>query len=177
MTNRAECPASLAVQTAFQLYNLDFMKNAILGLVTIWIMAGGVTLLHADDSTGFRFLGGDADEGKIAFERLGCIRCHKVKGAELANPKGKRLLNLSLGEEIRFVKRYEDIVTAITNPQHVVTKQYSAMLSKAEIDGEITAFMPDLTKDMSVRQLMNLATFLDKAYSTDLEGYQKPVKK
>ena len=140
------------------------------------VSAFGITRLQADEYKGFRFPGGDAAEGKVVFERLNCNRCHQVKGIELAEPKGKRLLSLSLGKEIRFVKRYEDIITAISNPQHVVTKQYSSLLSQAEIDGEISAFMPDLTNDMSVRQLMDLVAFLDKIYSIDLEGYKSDNK-
>lgn len=125
----------------------------------------------------FRFKGGDVDEGKIAFERLNCIQCHRVTGVELEDPKTERVLNLSLAGEIRFVKSYTDILLAITNPQHVVTTQYSGLLSKAELDGEIEPFMPDLSQDMSAAQLIDLAAFLDSVYSKNLAEYRAMVKR
>ena len=120
---------------------------------------------------GFRFIGGDAEAGKIAFENLNCVRCHRVPGVAFEKPKSKRIINLSLGEEVRFVKSYEDILTAITNPRHVIKKQYSKMLAQGEIDGEIEPFMPNLIEDMSAGQLINLVTFLDKVYSENLDQY------
>ena len=85
-------------------------------------------------------------------------------------------LNLSLGEEIRFVKGYTDILIAITNPQHVVTKQYSDLLTTAELAGGIEAFMPNMKKDMSAAQLIDLTTFLDKVYRKNLKEYQGEKK-
>ncbi|MDF1815055.1 MAG: c-type cytochrome [Verrucomicrobiales bacterium] len=124
----------------------------------------------------FRFKGGKPEAGKVAFERLNCIQCHQVNGVTLAEPKTKRILNLSLGKEIRFVKNYEDILTAITNPRHVVTEQYSGLLSKAELDGGIEAFMPNMIEDMSVVQLIDLAAFLDKVYSENLDEYPQIIE-
>ena len=120
----------------------------------------------------FRFPGGDAEAGSEAFFRLNCVQCHTVKEAHFEEPKGKRRLDLKLAEEIRFVKSYEDLVVAITNPKHVVTEQYRAILSKEELVGGIESFMPDMTNDMSVRQLMDLVAFLDRVYA-NLEGYGK----
>jgi hypothetical protein len=152
------------------------MRSVILGFFAICSLALGSPLLRGDETAGFRFQGGNVSQGKITFERMSCTRCHLVKGVDLALPEEKRLLTLTLGEKIRFAKRYEDIVTAISNPQHVVTKQYSAMLSNAEANGEIAAFMPNLTNEMTVRQLMDLAAFLDKAYTSDLKGYTSTKK-
>lgn len=129
-----------------------------------------VPVLRAED--GFRLPGGDVDAGSKAFYRLNCVQCHTVKDAHFEAPKGKRRLDLKLAEELRFVKKYEDLIIAISNPRHVVTEQYRAILSKDELAGGIESFMPDLTEDMSVRQLMDLVKFLDRAYS-GLEGYGK----
>lgn len=129
-----------------------------------------VSPLAADD--GFRFPGGDADQGKVAFVSLNCVQCHTVQGVELAEPAGKRRLELPLGKEVRFAKNYEGIVTAITNPKHVITEQYRAILSEAEAAGGIEPLMPDFTNDMSARQLMDLVAFLDAVYG-DLDGYGK----
>ena len=124
--------------------------------------------------TPFRLYGGKIDEGKKAFETLNCIQCHKVKGFEVADPKEKRRLTLTLGDEVRFVKRYEDILLAITNPRHVINEQYRAILSKAELDGSIEPFMPDLTDHMTARQLVDLVAFLDSTYVKSQPDYKSP---
>ena len=127
---------------------------------------------------GFRFRGGDAGQGKEAFARLNCIQCHTVSGVEVPKPEGKRRFDLKLAEESRFVKRYEDIVLAITNPRHVVSERYRAILTDAEARGEIEPFMADLTNDMSVRQLMDMVAFLDEVYAKALaDSYGKTAKK
>ena len=119
----------------------------------------------------FRFPGGDAEAGREAFISLSCIRCHTVANGDLPTPNGIRRLDLTLGKEIRFVKNYEGLITAITNPKHVVTEQYRAILTKAEVQGSIEALMPDFTNDMSARQLMDIVAFLDEVYRKTLPDY------
>ena len=122
----------------------------------------------------FRFYGGHGEEGRAAFETLGCVQCHTVVGQQVAAPKGKRRLNLELGSEIRFAKRYEDLLLAITNPRHVVTERYWAILSPAERQGAVEPMMPDLTDHMTARQLVDIVTFLDQSYTAGLPGYALP---
>ncbi len=124
----------------------------------------------------FRLYGGKVDSGKKAFEVLNCIQCHKVNGVQVAEPKSKRRLILTLGKEVRYVKRYEDILLAITNPRHVINEQYRAILSKAELDGSIEPFMPDLTDHMTARQLVDIVTFLDSAYTKSQPEYKTPSR-
>lgn len=121
---------------------------------------------------GFRFLGGNAERGKDTFANLQCIQCHQVANAELPEPDGKRRLDLMIGKEPRFVKSYEDIITAITNPQHVVTEQYRSILTTPEQQGDIQSFMPDLKEGMTVQQLIDLVTFLDAHYSESNPEYK-----
>ena len=121
---------------------------------------------------GFRFKGGNVAAGKEAFEKLSCTQCHRVQGVELEKPKGKRRLDLVLASEVRYVKRYEDIIQAIVNPQHVITKQYAEMLANTGFGGDVQAFMPNLIEDMSAQQLIDLVTFLDSAYRESSDGYE-----
>ncbi|NNE90297.1 MAG: c-type cytochrome [Verrucomicrobiales bacterium] len=124
--------------------------------------------------TPFRLFGGSVDGGKKAFEQLNCIQCHKVKGVQVAEPKGKRRLLLTLGQEVRFVKRYEDLILAITNPRHVINEQYRSILTQAELNGGIEPMMPDLTDHMTARQLVDLVAFLNSAYSDSQPGFVNP---
>ena len=151
------------------------MKKFPLLTILLALPVSGFFGLFAADAPakGFRFPGGDAEAGRDSFIALNCIQCHSVAKTGLPDPKSARRLELTLGAELRFAKRYEDIVIAITNPRHVVTEQYRAILSGAERNGEIEPLMPDLTKDMSARQLMDLAAFLDEVYRRELPGYSK----
>jgi L-cysteine S-thiosulfotransferase len=133
-----------------------------------------IGLIAADPAPrpgGFRFPGGDATDGRDSFIGLNCVQCHSINKVELPDPKGNRRLELTLANEIRFVKKYEDIITAITNPKHVVTEQYRAILTKAEVQGGIEPLMPDFTNDMSARQLMDIVAFLDEVYRKALPEY------
>ncbi len=143
-------------------------------LPSLLVFCGLAVLGAAEPTTkGFRFPGGNPDLGREAFVALGCIQCHTVAGNDLPDPKSARRIELGLAGQIRFVKRYEDLVLAIANPRHVVTEQYRAILSGAEANGGIEPLMPDLTKDMSARQLMDLTAFLDAAYRAALPEYGK----
>lgn len=152
------------------------MKKILL-LLTIPFLAISVTprfsnLEAADPARkGFQFPGGDREAGKESFVSLNCIQCHTVSKATLPEGKTPRRLDLMLAGETRFVKSYEDLITAITNPKHVITEQYRAILSGAELQGSIEPLMPDYTNDMSVRQLMDLVAFLDQAYRENLSAY------
>ena len=128
---------------------------------------------RSGETENFRFPGGSPARGKAAFEKMDCIRCHVIEGAGLREPEGKRWLSLSLGAETRFVKKYQDIITAIANPQHVVDKQYQTLINQAEVRAEINAYMPDFTAEMSVMQLMDLTAFLDKVYLEKNKAYGK----
>lgn len=121
----------------------------------------------------FRLIGGDRERGSEAFTRLNCIQCHTVAGVEVPAPKGERRLDLKIAEEVRYVKGYEDLIVAITNPRHVVTERYRAILSDAEFQGAIEPFMSDLTDHMSVRQLLDLVTFLNEVYTKAQPSYGK----
>lgn len=140
--------------------------------LSLFLVSGGIGLTAAEPG-GFRFPGGEAEAGREAFVALNCVQCHTVAKTELPDPKSPRRLELNLAGQVRFVKRYEDIVSAITNPRHVVTEQYRAILTGAEASGGIEPVMPDLTKDMSARQLMDLTAFLDAVYRGAQESYGK----
>ena len=102
----------------------------------------------------------------------------------ILNLKGVRLKKINDGDNKIFVSiRGKEVFTAgdiadhtaafqITNPKHVVNQQYADVLSGLAGQGGIDSFMPNLTEDMSARQLMDLVAFLNSVYRT-MEGYQK----
>lgn len=125
-------------------------------------------------SEGFQFRGGNPVRGQKAFAILNCIQCHTVKNINLPEPLGKRRIDLKLASEVQFVKRYEDIILAITSPRHIINERYRAILTNIELQGAVEPLMPDLTDHMTARQLMDLTAFLNQIYSKELPGYGKP---
>ncbi|MCB1204924.1 MAG: c-type cytochrome [Verrucomicrobiae bacterium] len=150
------------------------MKTASIPvLIAAFASLAGLVPAGAEDSKGFRFPGGEVENGREAFIALNCIQCHTVAKTELPDPKTPRRIELNLGGQLRFATNYEKLVVAMTNPRHVVAEQYRAILTRAEAAGGIDPVMPDLTRDMSARQLMDLAAFLDSAYKAALPDYGK----
>lgn len=125
----------------------------------------------ASKTEGFRFRGGNPEDGQKAFTTLNCMGCHSVRSVNVQRPSEKGWIDLELASELRFVKSYEDIILAITNPRHVMNEQYRAILTDAELQGGIDPLMPDLTDDMSAKQLMDLTAFLHQVYTRELPGY------
>lgn len=142
-------------------------------LVTFALTICAVSVGVSEDSKGFRFPGGDSEFGREAFISLNCVQCHTVTDVLLPEPKGKRLLSLPLGEVPRFARKYEDLIVAITNPQHVIAKQYQAILNDSEAKGGIKPMMPELTEDMTARQLMDLVAFLNEVYEATQPNFGK----
>ncbi len=127
------------------------------------------------ETKGFRFRGGDPEKGREAFAILSCNQCHSVANSNVPDPRQKRRINLELAAEMRFVKKYEDLILAITSPRHVINEQYRAIISDVELQGELKPFMTDLTDHMSARQLMDLTSFLHQIYARELPEYGKPA--
>lgn len=160
--------------------NRAYLKRAVVILAVVFSGSlfgdEAVTQEKTAPSKGFRFIGGNPEDGKIAFNILNCIECHSIKGENVPAPPHKRRIDLQLAVEMRFVKRYEDLVLAITNPRHVMNEQYRAIINDTEAQGELEPLMPSLTDDMSAQQLMDLTAFLHQAYARELPKYGDPVK-
>ena len=117
-----------------------------------------------------RLPAGSPEEGLRAFVALRCVHCHRVTGAPIQDPELAKRLDLTLGAEARFVRSYPDLITAITNPRHVIQKQYSQLLDPTQ-QVETEPFMLDLSREMTVRQLIDIVSFLDQRYAADLPSY------
>lgn len=128
--------------------------SIIAGLLVATLVSG--CLPGPKSSEGFRLPDGDAKKGEQAFLDLKCNRCHTVEGVELPPP---RVFNLTLGGETTRVKTYGELVTSIINPSHVLSQQYKKQMVDAK-----ESPMLDLTKDMSVRQVIDLVAFLQPHY-------------
>lgn len=126
--------------------------------------------LEAKKNQGFRLPGGDEERGREAFIRLNCHQCHDVEGANLPEVEEQSGVRYALGGEVVKVKSYGELVTAIIQPQHVVSPDYLATIEGAEREG-FKSPMPDYNETMTVRQMTDLVVFLHAHYKKYVPAY------
>jgi hypothetical protein len=105
---------------------------------------------------------GDVERGKAAFVDLKCHACHTVANAELPPPTSVGA-PVRLGGKVPETRTDGYLVTSIIHPSHKVTRAQPIGLLAPE--GE--SHMPDLTREMTVRQLIDLVAFLQASYEVD----------
>lgn len=76
---------------------------------------------------------------------------------ELTTP---RKVHVMLGGEVTRVKTYGQLVTSIINPSHVISAKQAAN----NTDSEGNSLMPDFSEAMTVRQMTDIAEFLQARY-------------
>ena len=114
----------------------------------------------AKSARGFRLPDGDVQAGKATFVTLQCHACHSVVGTELPDHEARSETLVALGGEVRRVKTYGQLVTAIIHPTHSLAPGYAPQdVSK---DGKST--MPNFNETMTVQQLIDMVTFLQAQY-------------
>jgi len=116
---------------------------------------------------GFHLPEGNGDKGRAAFIQLGCNQCHLVDGIDIPAQPGP--IQIKLGGEVYRVKTYGQLVTSIISPSHITNPQY-----RDQLKGQT---MPDLTNAMTVRQMIDIVTFLHARYTKfypDYRNYSDP---
>jgi len=126
--------------------------------------AGG----NPQSNRGFRLPDGDAGAGRAAFIALNCSACHQVEGLEIPF-EGKREASVKLGGEVGLVKTYGELVTSIINPSHRIAPG----LPKDTLapGGSSLMELAMLNEVMTVRQLIDLVTFLQSVYRVQPPQY------
>ncbi len=112
---------------------------------------------------GFRLPEGSEENGRQAFQDMKCHHCHAVAGVELPKPSADPLMQFELGGEVRRVKSYGELVTAITQPQHSIAPAYYARKNQSG-KGASESPMPSFNDSMTVTQLVDIVTFLHSCY-------------
>ena len=108
---------------------------------------------------GFRLPEGNIELGQTAFVAMDCNRCHTVAGVDLPKPAAPSKISYQLGGEVRRVKTYGELVTAIIQPQHIVAPEYVAKLNEGERKNAVSP-MPSFNDRMTVQKLTDIVTFL-----------------
>jgi hypothetical protein len=99
------------------------------------------------------------ERGEVAFQEIGCRECHRVFGEP--NSDADRLgVVVTLGGEVARIKTYGELVTAIINPSHEISRRYPR---EQVADGDVSK-MENFNEEMTVAQLIDLTAFLQSKY-------------
>ncbi|EDY81247.1 hypothetical protein VDG1235_865 [Verrucomicrobiia bacterium DG1235] len=140
------------------------------GLVLVAILIA-TCAREANSPQGFRLPSGNAEAGKMAFTTVGCIQCHTIKGESLPEPNAPREINVPLGGDVSQVKTYAQLVTSIIYPSHIIKNKYK----DAYRDEQGNSVMTDFTENMTVRQMIDIAQYLQTHYNVVMPTYPNPV--
>ena len=107
---------------------------------------------------GFRLPDGDVDRGAVAFQELGCTRCHDVIGDPPPTRTDRPDVIVTLGGEVTRVETYGELVTSIIHPSYELSGRYP---KEQVAEGEVSRMeRENLNERMSVAQLIDLTAFL-----------------
>jgi sulfur-oxidizing protein SoxX len=113
---------------------------------------------------GFVLPEGDVVQGKQVFIDYNCHGCHTIPDIEFPKTEFEAPFVLAIGGEVYRVKDYGELMTAIVNPDHIISGKYKAMLVGADRKVEISP-MPDYRQEMTVAELIDLVEFLHAQYT------------
>jgi hypothetical protein len=146
-----------------------FGKN-VLKLVRFAMLAALVLLVlpacteNGKPVRGFVLPEGDLAQGEQVFVDFNCHSCHTIPGLEFPEVEFTAPFILEIGGEVYRVKNYGELLTAVVNPDHIISAKYVNMLKKAERDASISP-MPYYGEEMTVAELIDLVEFLHAQYT------------
>ncbi len=125
-----------------------------------------LTACSGDDKPvkGFVLPKGDVAQGEQVFVDFNCHACHTIPGIEFPEVEYQLPFILDIGGEVYRVKNYGELLTAVVNPDHIISMKYRAMMEKAEREAIMTP-MPYRGEDMTVAELIDLIEFLHAQYT------------
>lgn len=128
--------------------------------VSALLLVGGCQW-GADSPRGFSLPEGDANAGKQAFQKYGCIDCHSVEGIDVDDSHQYILPRaIQLGGSGTRVKTYGELVTSVINPSHKLSPRYPVSITT---QGDASK-MPNLNDSLTVTDLVNIVAFLQPKY-------------
>lgn len=113
---------------------------------------------------GFVLPDGDIAQGKQVFTDYNCHGCHTIPDIEFPETDFEAPFVLAIGGEVYRVRDYGELMTAIVNPDHIISGKYKAMLAGADRKVQISP-MPDYRQEMTVAELIDLVYFLHAQYT------------
>ncbi len=121
-------------------------------------------------AAGFRLPeNGDIARGEAAFVALKCSNCHTVADVDLPAPTSIAA-PVPLGGMVHEVRTDGYLVTSIIHPAHFVSHPARTTLLAPAPESH----MPDFSREMTVRQLVDVVAFLQSTYKVVPPPYATP---
>lgn len=115
---------------------------------------------------------GDIAAGRQAFIDHRCHQCHSIAGDRMPPLAGADRPILELGGPTSMVRSYAELTTSIINPNHAISERYRDQeLLKGNLPLDSPMPRPNLDT-MTVRQMLDIVTFLDSKYELLLDDYE-----
>ena len=134
----------------------------MLAIVTLLALAACTG--DAKPVKGFVLPQGDIAQGEQVFIDFNCHGCHTIPNIEFPETEFEPPFILEIGGEVYRVKNYGELLTAIVNPDHIISMKYRAMLEQADREAIISP-MPYYGEHMTVAELIDLVEFLHAQYT------------
>jgi hypothetical protein len=112
---------------------------------------------------GFMMPEGDIAQGEQVFVDFNCHGCHTIPEIDFPAPEFEPPFVLDIGGNVYRVKTYGELLTAIVNPEHIISRKYIMMLEEAQRETVISP-MPYYGEEMTVAELIDLVAFLHEQY-------------
>jgi len=107
---------------------------------------------------------GDLAQGEQVFIDFNCQSCHTIPDVDFPEADFKAPFILEIGGEVYRVKNYGELLTAVVNPDHIISPKYVNLLKQAKRDVIISP-MPYYGEEMTVAELIDLVEFLHAQYT------------
>jgi hypothetical protein len=131
----------------------------VLSLAAVGLVLGGCD--YGTKSTrSLRLPQGSVENGKIAFVALKCVECHSVAGVDLPKPTAAPEKVVVLGGEVARLRSIGDLLTSIIHPDYAISEKMRSPGTKLPTKSP----MPAVNDVMTVRQMIDLVTFLQPHY-------------
>jgi cytochrome c2 len=113
---------------------------------------------------GFVLPDGDVAQGEQVFIKYNCHGCHTIPGVDLPKNEFEPPFTLEIGGAVYRVRGYGELLTAVINPDHVISEKYITELEEADRKVVISP-MPYYGDVMTIAEMINLVAFLHAQYS------------
>lgn len=136
------------------------MRWLHVGVLAMLALAVAACAKTQKSSAGFHLPDGDIQHGQQVFVDFRCNACHRVEGVTLPAPVADPPVPVVLGGRVPQPRSDGELANAIIEPSHRIAPGYRRAALRA---GELSR-MGDFSEHMTVRELIDLVTFLQSHY-------------
>ena len=139
-----------------------FRLGFLLLVVSLFVLSA--CTVESPPVKGFILPDGDVAQGEQVFVKYNCHGCHTIPGVDLPQNEFEPPFTLEIGGAVYRVKGYGELLTAVINPDHVISKDYIKELEEVERKVAISP-MPYYGDVMTIAEMIDLVAFLHAQYS------------